>query len=150
LVARGLLGRGSAAAAENFDEDYTRTLADLGSEGYLARLEAESRKDDEHMSKTIAEAMTNADIQHVLRINGATERDLVALYQRVEIMSVPPRLREEALMNPELVAFFLERSEPTDIDGEYCRKVDGSDTSITLAVWLAEDPGGTIDGIHRE
>lgn len=73
---------------------------------------------------------------------GATERDLVALYDRIEVHSLPPQIRETVLQNVHLVQFFLENSEPYDVnDGTYGRKVS-IDTAMRLQLWTHSNPRG--------
>jgi len=128
-------------------DDYSRrqlerTMADFGSEAYFKRREREEEDEAHHKNATVSIAMKIPAAAEVLVQCGATERDLAALYDRIEVKSLPPRVRETVLRNYRIIRFFLENSEPCEIyDGTYGRKVS-MDGHITLQLWSHSNPDG--------
>ena len=110
-------------------EDYSRrqlerTMADFGSDDYFKRREREEEEEARHRTATISSAMKIREVAKVVSELGAAERDLAALYDRIEVNSLPPRIRETVFQNAQLIRFWLENSESYDVyDGTYGRKV---------------------------
>lgn len=132
-------------------EDYSRrqrerTMADFGSDDYFKRCEREKEEETHHKTATISAAMKVSEVAKVVRELGGSERDLAALYDRIEVHSLPPPARKSVLQNARLVAFFLENSKPYDIyDGTYGRKVS-METAMRLQLWTSSNPGGKEPG----
>ncbi len=120
----------------------TRTRGDFGSDRYFKRREKEEQEQARHKSETVSTATKSPVVAEVLARLNATEQDLVAFYDRIEVHSLPPRARETVLHNARLVAFFLENSEPYQVyDGVYSRKVS-MDIAIRLQLGTHSNPGG--------
>lgn len=128
-------------------DDYSRrkaerTMAEFGSEQYFERRDGENEEDSRHKAISVSMAMEIPAIAEALAQLRATERDLAALYDRIEVHSLPPRIRKTVLQNIHLVQLFLENSEPYDVyDGTYGRKVS-MDTAMRLQLWTHSNPGG--------
>jgi len=122
---------------ENYNRRrFEKTMADFGSESYFNRRETEEDEEERHKGDTISMAMNNPVIIEILTQYGATEQDLAAFYDRIEVRSLPLRVRKSALNNAELVAFLLKNSEPYDVyDGTYGRKLSEG-THIRLQLWI--------------
>ncbi|MFH1006677.1 MAG: hypothetical protein V1800_04130 [Candidatus Latescibacterota bacterium] len=83
-------------------DDYSRrqlerTKADFGSEAYFKRREREEEDETHHKNATVSMAMKIPAVAEVLSQCSATERDLAELYGRIEVNSLPPRVRETVL-----------------------------------------------------
>jgi hypothetical protein len=128
-------------------EDYSRrqlerTTADLGSDDFFERNEREKEEKARHRTATISSAMKTPKVAKVVSELGAAERDLAALYDRIEVNSLPPRIRETVLHNAQLIRFWLENSGSYDVcDGTYERKVSMG-THLRLYLWTHSSPGG--------
>jgi hypothetical protein len=128
-------------------EDYgrrrlQRTMTDFGSEAYFRRREQEDKDEETHKHATIASATRIPAVTDALARFNASERDLGALYDRIEVNSLPPQVRKTVLENARLVAYFLENSEPNDShDGRYTRNVS-PDTHLRLQLWTHSNPAG--------
>lgn len=123
-------------------ERLQQTIRDSGSEDYFRRREAEETSDRSHRDKVVASALKDAQLAKVLDRHGSSDRDLIALYERVEVKTLPLRMREEIICNAELVDYFLANSEPAEFRGQYVRNVTGQDISMTLTLWCSSSPRG--------
>ncbi len=141
-LARRIIARPDLGFADYSRRQLERTMADFGSERYVERSQREQEEASRHKATSVSKAMVIPAIAEVLAKLGATERDLAALYDRVEVHSLPPRARETVLQNAPLVQFFLENSDPYDVyDGSYGRKVS-MDAAMRLQLWTHSNPGG--------
>ncbi|MGH9340093.1 MAG: hypothetical protein ACRD1R_11035 [Acidobacteriota bacterium] len=123
-------------------ERMQQTLHDFGSEDYFKRRAAEEKSEQVHRNRVVANALKDEHLREVLGRHGSSKQDLAALYDRVEVRTLPPKMREAVLRNPELVDYFLGNSTPAEFRGEYVRNVTGQATSMTLALWCSSNPGG--------
>ena len=97
----------------------------------------------QHKAMAVAAAMKRPAIREVLRHQGASERDLTAFYDRMEVSILPPKTRRKVVCNADLVEFFLENSEPDEsYDGSYVRNLPSEDVHIRLQLWARYNPGG--------
>lgn len=100
---------------------------------------------DSVRDRLVSSALRQPDVSALLQKLGAGPQDLEALYDRVEISSLPPELRQSALLNPILVEYFLANSDPAEsYDGSYVRNLRGLDASLTLQLWASSNPSGPM------
>lgn len=122
--------------------DVDQIMADVASGEYWSRAEQEKERDEEHRATTIAAVLKERRIATILADAGATERDLIALYDRVEVLTLPRNVRRTVLRNPRIVRFFLANSTPaTAYDGAYTRNLD-QNGHLRLQLWTHSNPGG--------
>jgi hypothetical protein len=96
-----------------------------------------------HRAAAVSSAMKNRTIANLLVKLSATDQDLAALYDRLEVHSLPPQVRETVLANAALIEFWLENSEPfVQYDGSHGRKITAVDTALRLGLWTRSNPGG--------
>jgi hypothetical protein len=104
---------------------------------------------------TVTNAAKSPAVDDVLATCGASIRDLFALYDQVEIVSLPARFRRKVLRNPHLVRYFLENSEPEEEEGvlqhdghqpsgEYGRAMVPRDKCVVLRYWAVRYPSGRM------
>jgi len=141
-VAKRLIKYPDLGFGDYGQKKFEQTLTEFGSESFWEHREHEEEEEKRHRDETVSTAMNNPAIVELLASIGATARDLGAFYDRIEVRSIPPRARESVLNNVELVAFFMQNSEPYDVyDGTYGRKVSES-THIRLQLWIQSNPSG--------
>ncbi len=124
-------------------EQLEKTINDFGSDGYFQRRQVEAEEELAHRENTAANALRGEDVQAVLEQHGGSQRDLEALYDRVEVKGLPPRMRETVLGNAEFVDYFLANSAPGEFQDGYVRNVSGQEVSMTLSLWASSNPGGS-------
>lgn len=110
--------------------------------GDFDQLEQERHERSRHKAETVEKALNRPDVQAVLRKLSCSSPDIEAFYERVEISSLPPHLREIALCNANLLEYFLEHSVAEQTAGEHVRNVDDQNIAIRLTLWARHNPGG--------
>ncbi len=141
-VARRLTPYPDLGIEEYNEREYQRMMANFGSEDYFNHRESEKTMEAIHATEAVASAMQTPAVAEVLSQLGGEEKDLAALYDRIEVHSLPPHLRVTVLRNAALVRFFLENSDPYEVyDGSYARKVS-EDTAMRLQLWTHHNPEG--------
>jgi len=143
-IARGVARRLSGYSdprIERYNQNRMGELLAAAEEGnFLEAAEQHQSADREHMKQAIAGALAQPSIKKTLTDRGCDQRDLAAFYRRVEVMALPPQLREVALQNPGVVGFFLDNSTPSTTQSDYLRNVASLDVAMVLGLWLADDP----------
>jgi hypothetical protein len=106
------------------------------------RWKMDKMDDEKHKGLVVDRAMAEPEIQQILSDKGAKRRDLEAMYNRSEMRQIPPKLREAAFQNPNIVKFFL--SSTTDAEHTqnfgYQRAFYGPDGHLVFSLWLQYGP----------
>lgn len=113
------------------------------SDNWLRLADQKKEVEARHKTMAVAAAMKRPAIREVLRHQGASERDLSAFYERIEVFILPPKTRKKVVRNADLVKFFLENSEPGEsYDGSYVRNLGSQNVRTRLGLWARYNPGG--------
>jgi hypothetical protein len=121
-----------------------RTTRDIASGKRLEQAQKERQEESRHMAAVVRRSRSQSAIQEVLARHGAAERDLEAFYQRFEITTLPPSLREVALGNAAMLDWFLSNSVAGEFEGKYVRNLRCRDASLLLSLWAAHTPEEAI------
>lgn len=121
-------------------KEMQRDWSYLGTPEFDERIGKREQEETRHMIDTINKAMSKGDIQKVLERLSCSKRDLEAFYQRFEIHSLPPKLRERTLCNARLLNYFLENSVPGEAIGRYVRNIIDRNAVIRFTLWARYNP----------
>lgn len=130
--------------AAEYDKQLLQELDDFGSSESNQRFEIRKQEEEKHLSYTIAKALKQNGVNELLKRRGLSEQDLRAFYERIEIINLPPNLRELALCNEKILEYFFENSEETYFSGRYVRNVKDLGVHTQLTLWAAHNPGGDM------
>lgn len=120
-----------------------RTSRARNSDEWLRLADQKKAAGARHKTMAVAAAMKRPAIRAVLRHQGASERDLLAFYERIEVSILPPKTRKKVVRNADLVRFFLENSEPgKSYDGSYIRNLPSENVHMRLQLWTRYNPAG--------
>ena len=144
LIARKLIKYPDLGADNYSQRGFERMMNDFGSPEYFERREKEKREESSHMARVIDKALGRSDVQEVLERQSCSRQDVEAFYQRFEISSLPPNLREVAVCNANMLEYFLQNSVEAEVNGEYVRNVKDQNVAITLAWWAKHNPKGSM------
>ena len=127
-------------------DDYSRQrvsdlLQDFGSSEYFERLTERQHADEVHMVNTVNRALARTDVQAVLRPRCLAGQDLQAFYERSEVSSLPPKLRNSSQQR-ENARLLFENSTATEVNGKYVRNVNDRTVAMTLSLWAKDNPAG--------
>lgn len=142
-VARKIMRDPDLVADSYQQKQSEQTMADFGSDDYFLRREIEKRSEATHMEKTVDRALNLKQVQEILEKHSCSGNDLVAFYQRIEIISLPPQMRETALLNANMLDYFLKNSFSGEFNGKYIRNVTDVEISMTLTFWAKHNPGSS-------
>jgi len=146
LIAKRLIKYPDHGADDYSQRRLARTLKDFGSPQHFERRETEEREEAHHLTQTVDQAMSQPDVQEVLRELSCRKEDIEAFYQRFEILSLPPKARELAVCNASMLAYFLTNSVKGEVAGEYVRNFRDQDVTMTLTLWAKHNPSGRSPG----
>ena len=142
LIARKLVKYPDLGVADYSQRRSQRMMSDLGSGKYFERLENEKHEGSRHKERTVEKAVSRSDVQEILERLSCSKRDVVAFYERFEISSLPPHMREIAVCNANMLEYFFKHSVGAEVDGEYLRNVKDQNVAMTLKSWARHDPKG--------
>jgi hypothetical protein len=146
FIAKKLVKYPNLGAAEYAEGQLAETMRDFGSAEYFRRREKQEQEQAKHLAKALAKSLGRADIREVMKEHAASKQDVEAFYQRVEICSLPPHLKEQAICNASMLDYFLKNSVKTEGAGKYVRDVTSQSVSLTLRLWAGHNPSGDKPG----
>lgn len=124
------------------DYSHKRVEDDFGSPEYFQRLAEREQAEETHKANTVNRALAQEDVQGVLTRCSLSARDVQAFFERFEITSLPPKLREIAVSNARMLDYFFENSRATEVNGKHVRNVNDRNVAITLTLWAKHNPAG--------
>lgn len=142
LIAKKLVKYPDLGVADHSQRRSQRMMNDLASGKYFERLETEKQEESRHKARTVEKAVSRSDVQDVLERLSCTKRDVEAFYERFEISSLPPHMREIAVCNANMLDYYLQNSVEAEVNGEYVRNVKDQNVAMTLTLWARHDPKG--------
>ena len=122
LIAKKLIKHPDLGVADYSQRRSQRMMNDLASGKYFERLETEKHEESRHKARTVERALGRLDVQEALERLSCSKQDVEAFYQRFEISSLPPHMREIAVCNANMLDYFLQNSVEAEVNGEYVRK----------------------------
>lgn len=103
LAARRMIAYPDLGAQSYQQDQLGKLMKDFGTPEYFERREKEKKREQQHRSRTVSSAMRRPEVRAALEKHGSSQRDIEALYDRVEVVALPPQLRERVLPNAALL-----------------------------------------------